>query len=364
MMDIPFATFDRMHRAIEKEMLEIFERIYQKGWFIQGQECELFEQEFAAWNNSLYCVGVATGLDALTLALRALGIGPGDEVILPSNTFIATVLAVTQVGAIPVLVDPDPQTYNLNGEGIQEAITSKTKVIIPVHLYGQAAQMDVIMSIADKFGLFVVEDCAQAHGATFKGQKVGTFGDVGCFSFYPGKNLGALGDGGAILTRHKCLAERVKALGNYGSDKKYHHIYQGVNSRLDELQAGFLRLKLRHLDEYNEERDCIAKRYLQNIKNEKIKLPQIGVDRNHIWHIFAILCDERERLKKYLEQNGIHTVCHYPIAICDQPCYKEFQFPRQPIALSIAKQELSLPMFVGMTDDECSYVIDTINHFV
>lgn len=362
-MDIPFSTFNRMHKEIEKEMLEIFKRIYQKGWFIQGQECELFEHEFAAWNNCSYCVGVATGLDALILALKALDIGPGDEVIIPSNTFIATALAVTQTGATPVLVEPDPQTYNLNGQGIQDVITPKTKAIIPVHLYGQAAQMDAIMSIANKFGLLVVEDCAQAHGAIFKGQKVGTFGDAGCFSFYPGKNLGALGDGGAVITKHKNLAEKIKALGNYGSDKKYHHIYQGTNSRLDELQAGFLRLKLRHLDKYNEERNYIAKQYLQNIKNEKIILPKVGSDRNHIWHLFPILCKERDRLKRYLEQNGIHTVCHYPIAICDQPCYKEYKFPRQPIALSIAEQELSLPLFIGMTDNEYSYVIDTINQF-
>ncbi len=363
-MNISFSTFDRMHKEIEGEMLETFKRIYKKGWFILGQECESFEKEFASWNNSSYCIGVATGLDALVLALKALDIGSGDEVILPSNTFIATALAVTQVGATPILVEPDPKTYNLSGAGIEEVITPRTKAIMPVHLYGQAAQMDEIMAIANKFGLFVVEDCAQAHGATFKDQKVGTFGDIGCFSFYPGKNLGALGDGGAVITKHKDLAEKIEALRNYGSDEKYHHIYCGTNSRLDELQAGFLRVKLRHLNEYNVERDRIAKHYIKNIKNKKIRLPEIGADRNHIWHIFAILCDERDRLKAYLAKNGVETVCHYPIAICDQPCYAEYQLPRQPLALTIAEQELSLPLYIGMTQDECNYVIDLINRFV
>ena len=362
-MKIPFSTFNRMHKDIRQEMLLTFEKIYDTGQFIQGDECAKFEKEFADWCNASYCVGVASGLDALTLALRSLNIGHDDEVIVPSNTFIATILAVTQTGATPILVDPDPMTYNMCGIGLEEAITSKTKAILPVHLYGQAAQMDEIMDIARKYNLYVIEDCAQAHGATFKGQKVGTFGNIGCFSFYPGKNLGALGDGGAIITNDIQLMKRIKYLGNYGSDKKYHHIMKGVNSRLDEIQAGFLRIKLKNLDKYNNERNTIAQKYLNGITNTKISLPRIGADRNHIWHIFAILCKERDQLKKYLSNCGIDTVCHYPIALCNQPCYQDEHFPKQPVAVQIASQELSLPLFIGMTEEEITYLIDCINKF-
>ena len=265
-MRVPFATFDRMHGAIKEEMMDAFERVYDKGWFIQGEECEKFEEEFAKWNNVSYCVGVATGLDALYITLKALGIGNGDEVIVPSNTFIATVLAINYAGATPILVEPDSLTYNLSENGIETAITPKTKAIMPVHLYGQAAQMDQIMEIANRHNLFVIEDCAQAHGATLNGQKVGSFGIAGCFSFYPGKNLGALGDAGAVITNDPELAKRIRILCNYGSDRKYHHIAKGTNSRLDELQASFLRIKLRHLDDYNKERDVIAQKYLSGIK--------------------------------------------------------------------------------------------------
>lgn len=362
-MMIPFSTFNRMHLDLKEEMLNAFERVYDNGWFIQGQECEAFEKDFANWCGAKYCVGVASGLDALILSLRSLGIGAGDEVIVPSNTFIATALAVSYTGARPVLVDPDGQTYNMCGIGLEEAITSKTKAIIPVHLYGQAAQMDEIMEIAEKYHLFVIEDCAQAHGATFKGQKVGTFGHIGCFSFYPGKNLGALGDGGAIITDSAEIAKKIRILGNYGSDRKYHHIEKGINSRLDELQAGFLRIKLKHLNSYNQERNILAEKYLKGITNPKITLPSVGKSRNHIWHIFAVLCECRDDLKSYLKENNIETVCHYPIAICDQICYKNDNLFRTPFALKIAKQELSLPIFVGMTEEEIQYVIDIINKF-
>ncbi|NLL91291.1 MAG: DegT/DnrJ/EryC1/StrS family aminotransferase [Ruminococcaceae bacterium] len=362
-MQVPFAKFDKMHGDIREEMILKFAEVYDKGWFIQGEECEAFEKEFAEWNDVAYCVGVATGLDALSLSLKALEIGIGDEVLVPSNTFIATALAVTAVGASVVLVDPDEVTYNMSGKGLEETLSPNTKAIIPVHLYGQAAEMDEIMDFAEKHNLYVVEDCAQAHGALYKGRKIGTFGDVGCFSFYPGKNLGALGDGGAVTTDNKELADIIRRLGNYGSTKKYHHKYLGTNSRLDEIQAGLLRVKLRHLQEYNIQRNEYAKRYLEGIKNPRIKLPAVGADRTHVWHIFAVMCEDRERLKQYLEDRGIGTVCHYPIAIADQECYEGYGLPRLPFAKYIAANELSLPMYVGMTDEDIEYVIDAVNKF-
>lgn len=362
-MKVPFATFEKMHGAIREEMLAQFAHMYDAGWFIGGKECEEFDKEFAAWNEADYAVGVATGLDALYLSLKALGVGAGDDVIIPSNTYIATALAVTYAGANVVLVDPDPVTCNMCGKGLDEALTSATKAVIAVHLYGQSAQMDEVMAFASKNNLFVIEDCAQAHGATFKGQKVGTFGDVGCFSFYPGKNLGALGDGGAIVTNNKELADKVRSLGNYGSDRKYHHLYKGTNSRLDEIQAGFLRIKLRHLDEYNAERNIYATKYLAGIKNPKITLPQVGADRTHIWHIFSIRCETRDDLHDYLEAKGIGSVSHYPIAIADQPAYAEDNLPKLPLAEEIAATELGLPMFAGMTDEQIQYVIDVVNAY-
>lgn len=362
-MKVPFATFDTMHAELRAEMQQKFLDVYDRGWFINGTECQEFEKEFAEWNNCNYAVGLATGLDALHLALKALEIGEGDEVIVPSNTFIATALAVSYVGAKVVLVDPDPITYNMCAKGLEEAITSATKAIIPVHLYGQAAEMDAIMEIARKHNLYVIEDCAQAHGATYKEQKIGTFGDIGAFSFYPGKNLGALGDGGAIITNNKELAEKIKCLGNYGSDYKYHHIVKGTNSRLDELQAAFLRIKLHHLAEYNVERNIIAQKYLRGIKNPKIKLPVIGDHRTHVWHIFPIMCDDRKMFCSYLEKNGIGTVIHYPIAIADQIAYKDENLPKLPLAKYIAESEVSLPLYIGMTNEDINYVIDIINKF-
>lgn len=362
-MKVPFSTFGPMHEEIREEMISKFSEVYDRGWFIQGSECEAFEQEFAQWMDAQYCVGVATGLDAIYLALKALGIGEGDEVIVPSNTFIATALAVSYTGAKVVLVDPDENTYNMSGKGLEEAYTPACKAIIPVHLYGQAAEMDQILQFAREKNLFVVEDCAQAHGALYKGKKIGTFGDVGCFSFYPGKNLGALGDGGAIVTNRKDLADKIRCLGNYGSIKKYHHAYLGTNSRLDEVQAAMLRIKLRHLDEYNADRNRAARKYLAGIKNPKIRLPQVGPDRMHVWHIFAVMCQERDELKVYLEEKGIGSVCHYPIAIADQECYRDADLPRLPQAEYIARCELSLPMYYGMKDEEIQYVIDALNAY-
>ena len=362
-MKIPFASFDVMHKEIESEILEKFKEVYKKNWYIKGTEVFEFEKEFAKYCGRSYCVGTGNGLDAIYLALRALGIGAGDEVLVPSNTYIATALAVTYTGAKPILVEPDLNTYNMSLNGLEEAINEKTKAIIPVHLYGQAAEMDVVLKVAEKYVLCVVEDCAQAHGATYKGKKVGTFGNIGCFSFYPGKNLGALGDAGAVVTNDKNLVEKVRMLGNYGSIEKYKHKYLGNNSRLDELQAAFLRIKLKHLDSYNIARRRVAQRYLKEICNPQIILPIVGENRTHVWHIFAIRCEQRDRFKEYLEQEGIMTVCHYPIPIYQQEAYQNIITGEYPISQLISKQEISLPMYYGMTDEEINYVIKKVNDF-
>ena len=309
-MKIPFVTFKPMEAELDKELREAFDRVYTRSWYIEGVEDAAFEKAFAEYCDSKYCVGVGNGLDALFLALKALGVGGGDEVIVPSNTYIATALAVTYVGATPVFVEPDIRTFNIDPSRIEEAITEKTKAIMPVHLYGQPCDMDPIMEIAKKYGLFVVEDCAQAHGATYKGKVIGSFGDAAGFSFYPGKNLGALGDAGATVTNDAELAKKVRALGNYGSDYKYHHIYKGNNSRLDELQAAFLAAKLPHLNRMNEERRRIAQKYIDGIKNEEVILPYIPEYANPVWHIFGIRCKRRDELEKFLNDAGIGTNKH------------------------------------------------------
>ena len=364
-MSVPFVSFRPMEKELDKELRAAFERVYTASWYIEGKEDEAFEKEFAEYCNAGYCVGVGNGLDALMLALKALGIKEGDEVIVPSNTYIATALAVTYVGAKPVFVEPDISTFNINPSLIEEKITDKTKAIMPVHLYGQACDMDPIMEIARKHNLKVIEDCAQAHGAFYKGKKVGTFGDAAGFSFYPGKNLGALGDAGAVITNNKEVADKVRALGNYGSDYKYHHIYLGNNSRLDELQAAFLRAKLSILDKMNEERRRIANRYLAEIKNDNVVLPSFKEDYVPVWHIFGIRSDRREELEKYLNDNGVGTNKHYPIPIHLQKCYESLGMHEGdlPVAEEISSTELSIPMFYGMTDDEINQVIDTINNF-
>lgn len=364
-MKIPFVSFVPMEKELGEELKTAFDRVLSRSWYIEGEEDKSFEKAFAEYIGVEHCVGVGNGLDALMLALKALGIGDGDEVIVPSNTFIATVLAVSYVGAKPVLVEPDICTYNINPVLIENSITSKTKAIIPVHLYGRACDMDSIMDIAGNHKLYVVEDCAQAHGATYKKKKVGSFGDVAAFSFYPGKNLGALGDAGAVVTNNSELATKIRALGNYGSDYKYHHIYKGNNSRLDELQAAFLSVKLKHLDRMNVERRRIAALYSGNIKNSKIILPEVSPDCVPVWHIYAVRCDERDALEAYLNGLGIATNKHYPIPIHLQECYKDLGFAKRsfPIAEEISSTELSLPMYYGMSDDEIKYIIRSINEF-
>lgn len=353
-MNIPFVTFKPLEKELDSELRGAFDRVYTNSWYIEGKEDAAFEKAFAEFCGTDYCVGCGNGLDALMLSLKALGIGAGDEVIVPSNTYIATALAVTYVGAMPIFVEPNINTYNINPSLIEEKITEKTKAIMPVHLYGQACDMDPIMEISRKHKLFVVEDCAQAHGATYKGKKIGSFGDTAGFSFYPGKNLGALGDGGAVVTKNKALADKVRALGNYGSYFKYHHIYQGNNSRLDELQAAFLSAKLPHLDRMNTERKRIAARYLNEIKNDKVILPYVIDSVEPVWHIFAIRCKERDALADYLKEAGIGTNKHYPIPMHLQDAYKELGIKKGelPIAEEISATELSLPMYYGIQDHD------------
>ncbi len=364
-MKIPFVSFLPLEKRLDRQLREAFERVYTRSWYIGGVEDEAFEKSFAAYCTVDCCVGTGNGLDALMLALKALGIGAGDEVIVPSNTYIATALAVTYVGATPVFVEPDIRTFNINTARIEEAITDRTRAIMPVHLYGQPCDMDPIMALAKKYSLYIVEDCAQAHGATYKGEKVGSFGHAAGFSFYPGKNLGALGDAGAAVTEDAALAKKIRALGNYGSDYKYHHIYQGHNSRLDELQAAFLSAKLPLLDEVNENRRSIAARYLQCIKHPEITLPYVPDYAAPVWHIFGIRCERRDELERYLNERGIGTNKHYPIPMHLQECYKDLGYKQGdfPIAEEISATQLSLPMYYGMTDEQVEYVIDVVNGF-
>lgn len=365
-MKVPFVSFLPLEKEIRPDLENAFKRVMDNSWYIGGNEDKEFEKNFADYCNTKYCIGVGNGLDALMLPLKALEIGPGDEVIIPSNTYIATALAVSYVGAKLVFVEPDIRTFNIDPNKIEEKITKNTKAIMPVHLYGQPCEMDKIMNIARKHNLYVIEDCAQAHGATYKGQTVGSFGDAAGFSFYPGKNLGALGDAGATVTNNEDLEKKVRALGNYGSDYKYHHIYMGNNSRLDEIQAAFLDVKLNSLDKTNFERRRVANRYLTEISNPNIVLPYILKDSNPVWHIFGIRCDRRDELEKYLNDNGIGTNKHYPTPMHMQECYKHLNIPEGslPIAEEISKTELSIPMYYGMTDEQIDYVIDILNKFI
>ena len=364
-MKIPFVSFQPMERELNDDLRAAFDRVFNRSWYIEGVEDGTFEKAFAEYCGAKCCVGVGNGLDALMLALKALGIGVGDEVIVPSNTYIATALAVTYVGAKPVFVEPDIRTFNINPALIESAITPKTKAIMPVHLYGQPCDMDPVMAIAKKHGLKIVEDCAQAHGAIYKGKRIGTFGDAAGFSFYPGKNLGALGDAGATITNNKDLAEQIRALGNYGSDYKYHHIYKGCNSRLDELQAAFLAAKLPHLERMNVERRRIAQLYSEGIKNPKVITPYVMPDCTPVWHIYGVRCNERDALEKHLNAKGVGTNKHYPIPMHLQGCYSDLGIKEGslPIAEEISRTELSIPMYYGMKDDEVQYVIDAINEF-
>lgn len=364
-MNVPFADFAPMHQEIRQQMLEAFQDVYDRNWFISGQHCAEFEKNFARYCSTGYCVGCGNGLDGLHLILKAAGIGAGDEVIVPAQTFIATALAVTYAGATPVLVDIEPEYYSLDPEKLRAAITPKTKAIMLVHLYGQIGRFDEIEAIAKEYNLLLVEDAAQAHGAKYKGRIAGSLGDAAEFSFYPGKNLGALGDGGAVCTNSAEIADMVRALCNYGSRQKYMHEYKGVNSRLDEMQAALLDVKLGNLDRWHVGRDAVAKRYLAQIKNPKIKLPAVNPDGVHAWHVFAVLCEDRDALRAYLEERGISCQIHYPVAMHLHKAYRDLGYKEGdfPVAEQNASQELSLPLYYGMTDEQISYVIEAVNQF-
>ncbi len=364
---IPFASFEVMHAEIRDELDQVYQQVMESSYYIRGEQCRLFEKEFASFCGAKFCIGVGNGLDALTLILRAMEIGAGDEVIVPSNTFIATALAVSFAGAVPVFVEPDICTYNIDIRLIEAKITKKTRAIMAVHLQGRPADMDAICSVAKKYDLHVIEDAAQAHGARYKGRRVGTFGDAAGFSFYPGKNLGALGDGGCVTTNDPVVAERVRALSNYGSDYKYHHLYQGVNSRLDEMQAAFLRVKLKSLDKWNQTRQNIAGRYHDGIERSQFTLPPVSTEEyEHIYHVYAIRCMRRDELETYLNEHGIGTVKHYPVPIHRQEAYKELNIAEGvlPIAEEISRTILSIPMYYGMLQEEVTYVINVLNDFM
>ena len=338
--------------------------VLRSGWYVLGKEVKAFEEEWADYIGTNYCVGLASGLDALWISFRLLDIQEGDEVIVCSNAYIACVMGITINGAIPVFVEPD-EYDNINADKIEEAITPRTKAILAVHLYGQSCDMTKIMDIANKHNLKVVEDCAQSHGTHWQGQRVGTFGDVSCFSFYPSKGCGAFGDGGCICTNNKELADKFKVFRNYGSEKKYHNQVVGANSRLDELQAGLLRVKLTHLDELNEERCRIADKYNREINNELIRKPNIRPDSDCVWHQYVIHTEYRDELKQYLEDQGIGTLIHYPIPphLSEAYEYLGHQKGDYPIAEKNADEVLSLPMYNGMTDEEIEKVINSINGF-
>lgn len=361
-MNVDFSNFNLMHSEIKDELSHAIDSVVTSNHFIQGENVKLFEDSFAAYCGVKYCIGVGNGLDGLTLSLAALGIESGDEVIIPSHTFIATALSVSRLEAIPVFVEPK-NDYTIDENLIEEKITDKTKAIIAVHLYGQCADMDSINKIAKKYNLKVIEDAAQAHGATYKGRKAGSLGDIAEFSFYPGKNLGAMGDAGAIVTNDESIAKTVRMLSNYGSIEKYKHELKGYNSRLDEIQAAVLNVKLKYLDKWNGFRKNVASRYLNEIINPKVKLPVVSDYNEHVWHLFVVRVDNRDKFMNFLKEKGVNTLIHYPTAIHKQTAYSEFKGLQLPIAEQYSAEVVSLPMFYGMTDDEIDYVISVVNSY-
>lgn len=373
---IAFLDLKAINAQYRNELIQSVADVIDSGWYIQGAQVEAFEQEFADYCGTKHCIGVANGLDALILTLRAwkeLGkLKEGDEIIVPANTYIASILAITENCLTPVLVELDVQTYNLNPQLIEQAITSKTKAILPVHLYGQLADMPAIMAIAKRHSLLVLEDSAQAHGASMDGKKAGNWGDASGFSFYPGKNLGALGDAGAITTSDDELAQTIRALGNYGSHKKYENLYQGVNSRLDEMQAAMLRVKLLHLDTEITKRRKVAQAYHAGIKNSALALPakhsisntqHCDTGENHVWHLFVIRIQQREALQQHLTEQGVQTLIHYPIPPHQQPAYKKWASQSYPLTEAMHREVISLPISPVMSEDDVQAVIEAVNTF-
>lgn len=363
MNKVPFLDLAGLHAEIAEPLTEAFGRVMRSGWFVCGPELEAFEQEFAAYSGVKHCVGVGNGLDALHLLLKAYEIGPGDEVIVPSNTFIATWLAVSHAGATPVTAEPRLDTYNIDPEKIEQAITSRTRAIMPVHLYGQPADMDAINEIANRHNLIVIEDAAQSQGAKYKGRPCGSLGHAAGTSFYPGKNLGALGDGGAVLTNDQTIADKVRLLRNYGSTVKYHHEEIGFNSRLDEMQAAFLRVKLGCLDEWNSCRKQVAAKYSEGLRDAGVTLPFVPDWADPVWHLYVIATDKRDELREHLEQAGIGTLIHYPIPPHQQNCYANMKLNGLEIAANMAKCVISLPMSPDLQDCDISAVISAISDF-
>ncbi|HDU8583525.1 TPA: DegT/DnrJ/EryC1/StrS family aminotransferase [Morganella morganii] len=369
---IKFLDLQSINKQYETELKNACSRVIDSGWYIMGNELNNFENNFSKYIDTKYCIGVANGLDALTLVLRAWKelnkLKPGDGVLVQANTYIASVLAITENDLVPVFIEPNPDTYNLSAENIRKAITNKTKAILPVHLYGQISPMQEIMAIADEFNLLVLEDCAQSHGASIGGKKAGNWGHAAGFSFYPGKNLGALGDAGAITTNDDELANVILALQNYGSHQKYLNLYQGVNSRLDEIQAAMLNVKLKYLANETQIRQSIAQQYLDNIKNPLIKLPANPEEykketQTHIWHLFVISCQYREKLQKHLSDCGIQTLIHYPTPPHKQQAYPQYNSLSLPVTEKIHTEVLSIPISPIMTEKDIQTVINACNTF-
>jgi dTDP-4-amino-4,6-dideoxygalactose transaminase len=366
-MKIPYLNFANAHKEIEAEIFEAFKRTYQSNWYIMGNELKAFEESYAAFSEVPYCAGVANGLDALILSLKALEIGEGDEVIVPSNTYIATWLAVSYVGATPIPVEPNIHTYNICADQIKQHISVRTKAIIPVHLYGQSCEMDAIMQLAKEHHLYVIEDNAQAQGARYNNKICGSFGDINATSFYPGKNLGALGDAGAITTANAALCEKALVLRNYGSKVKYYNELKGVNSRLDEIQAAFLSVKLRYLMAWTEQRKELALLYLDLLKNtDGLILPSTAPGAEHVYHIFLVRTPRRNELQAHLTSKGIGTLIHYPVPPHLQEAYKELNYKKGdfPLAEEIAETALSLPLYPGLSKADVGYVCDEIKSFL
>lgn len=361
-MQIKCNVLDRQFQMYQEEYEQAALRVLRSGWYVLGNEVHGFEEEFAQYTGRKYCVGLNSGLDALIMSVRALGIGRGDEVIVQANTYIATVLGITENGAVPVFVEPD-EYFNMDADKIEKAITDRTKAVMVTHLYGQASDMTRIAELADRHGLLLIEDCAQSHGACFAGKMTGTFGISGCFSFYPTKNLGAFGDAGAVVTDDEAFAEKLRMMRNYGSKVKYHNEIEGINSRLDEMQAALLRVKLSHLQELNDERKVLAQRYNEGIVNPAVRLPKVRDGADSIYHQYVVRCASRDSLQKALEQSGIQTQIHYPVPPHLANCYaylghKKGEFP---ITETYADEVLSLPIYTGMTQEEQDYVIEQIN---
>lgn len=363
-MEIMPNRLDRAFYMHQEEYEAKALEVLRSGWYILGKELSAFEQEFASYNKVNYCVGLANGLDALWITFRVLGIGEGDEVIVQGNTYIASVMGITINGATPVFVEPD-EYYNIDVSKIEEKINSRTKAILVVHLYGQASKMDILVKLATKYNLRLVEDCAQSHGACYNGQMTGTFGDVGCFSFYPSKNLGAFGDAGAIITNNAELDKKFRMFRNYGSEKRYYNTIVGANSRLDEIQAGLLRVRLNHLDELAEEKKKLCSRYSNELKNDYFYLPEVRSGSTSIWHQYVVRSIKRDRLMNYLKDNGIGTIIHYPIPphLSQAYDYLNLKSGALPITERYANEVLSIPLYNGMTEDEQSYVIEKMNAF-